>query len=81
MSKSILVTGGTKGIGKAIILEFAAKGFDIFTCSRNEEELEALKNEIEENFSAVKVYIKKADLSIKEETKGFAAFVKKNSSA
>ncbi|WP_339923863.1 SDR family oxidoreductase [uncultured Cyclobacterium sp.] len=77
MSKSILVTGGTKGIGKAIILEFAAKGFDIFTCSRNEEELEALKNEIEENFSAVKVYIKKADLSIKEETKGFAAFVKK----
>jgi short-subunit dehydrogenase len=78
MSKSILVTGGTKGIGKAIILKFAAKGFDIFTCSRNEQELEALKSEVEGDFSGVKVYIKKADLSKKEETKAFATFVKKN---
>jgi short-subunit dehydrogenase len=77
MSKSILVTGGTKGIGKAIILEFAAKGFDIFTCSRNGEELEALKSEVEGDFPGVKVYIKKADLSKKEETKAFATFVKK----
>lgn len=77
MSKSILVTGGTKGIGKAIILEFANKGFDIFTCSRNEGELEALKEEVEKSFSAVKVHTKKADLSIKEETKAFVAFVKK----
>lgn len=77
MSKSILVTGGTKGIGKAIILEFANKGFDIFTCSRNEEELEGLKEEVEKKFSAVKVYTKKADLSNKEETKAFVAFVKK----
>jgi short-subunit dehydrogenase len=77
MSKSILVTGGTKGIGKAIILEFAAKGFDIFTCSRNEEELEALKIKVEGGFSGVKVHVKKADLSKKEETKAFATFVKK----
>lgn len=77
MSKSILVTGGTKGIGKAIILEFANKGFDVFTCSRNEDELRELKEEVEKNFSAVKVYTKKADLSIKEETKAFVAFVKK----
>ena len=77
MSKSILVTGGTKGIGKAIILEFANKCFDVFTCSRNEDELRELKEEVEKNFSAVKVYTKKADLSIKEETKAFVAFVKK----
>ena len=76
MSKSILVTGGTKGIGKAIIMKFAANGFDVFTCSRNEQELKELKKELEGNYSAVKVFIKQTDLSKKEEVETFADFVK-----
>ncbi|MFC4870142.1 SDR family oxidoreductase [Negadavirga shengliensis] len=76
MSKSILVTGGTKGIGKAIVLEFASKGFDIFTCSRHENELLGLKKEVESRYSGCSVHVMRADLSLKEETKAFAAFVK-----
>ncbi|KAL8517523.1 hypothetical protein ACS0TY_015683 [Phlomoides rotata] len=34
-----LVTGGTKGIGYAIIEELAGFGASIYTCSRNEDEL------------------------------------------
>ena len=35
-----VVTGGTKGIGKAIVDELAEKGARILTCSRNPEELQ-----------------------------------------
>jgi short-subunit dehydrogenase len=79
MSKSILVTGGTKGIGKAIIMKFAANGYDVFTCSRNEQELVQLKKEVEGNYSGVKMFIKKTDLSKKEEVEAFAEFVKNQS--
>lgn len=34
-----VVTGGTKGIGKAIVEELARKGCRILTCSRNQEDL------------------------------------------
>jgi len=70
----IVVTGGTKGIGKAIIEKFAANGHAIATCARNESELLTLKKEIETNFK-VKVYTQKADLSSREETALFIDFV------
>jgi short-subunit dehydrogenase len=47
MSNAIAITGGTKGIGRAIINLFADKGFDIITCSRSKADLEGLKAEIE----------------------------------
>ncbi|SDA54851.1 Short-chain dehydrogenase [Algoriphagus alkaliphilus] len=76
MSKSILVTGGTKGIGRAIIERFAKEGFDIYTCARNEKELVSLKAHLEENFPGIKVLALPADLSKKEEVAVFSAAVK-----
>jgi short-subunit dehydrogenase len=76
MSKIILVTGGTKGIGRAIIERFANEGFDIITCARNEKDLEELKTSLEENHALIHVLVVKADLSKKEEVLGFAEKVK-----
>jgi short-subunit dehydrogenase len=76
MSKYIVVTGGTKGIGRALILKFAENGFNIITCSRKEADLSVLKEEVEKLFK-VQVFIKKADLSKKEEVNEFADFVLK----
>lgn len=76
MRKSILVTGGTKGIGRAILERFAKEGFDIFTCARNEQDLNSLKAHLEENHPGIKVQAIAADLSKKEEVLRFSEAVK-----
>ena len=69
-----VVTGGTKGIGKATIVAFSRKGFDIVTCSRNADDLESLKQEIETEFNN-SVFTIPCDLSLKEDTQSFIDFV------
>jgi short-subunit dehydrogenase len=77
MRKFIVVTGGSKGIGRAIIEKFVAKGFDVATCSRNETELQQLRNDLLKIDDKVKVHVHPADLSKKEEVKAFTTFVAK----
>jgi short-subunit dehydrogenase len=74
MSKMAVVTGGTKGIGRAIILKFASQKFDIVTCARNDGELNALKKELESEYK-VTAHVMTADLSVKETVKAFTDFV------
>ncbi len=76
MRKSILVTGGTKGIGRAVIERFASEGFDIFTCARNEADLLSLQAYLESKFDGIRVTAIPADLSIREEVERFASAVK-----
>ncbi len=77
----ILVTGGTKGIGKAILEKFMQNGHDAITCSRNNEELFALKKELETKYSTkenpVVLYYRQADLSKKEDIISFGEYAKK----
>jgi len=75
MKKVAVVTGGTKGIGRAIIRKFAANGFDIVTCSRNSGDLQSLKNDVEREFTDIEVLTRKSDLSIKAEVNDFISFV------
>ncbi|MFD2998783.1 SDR family oxidoreductase [Pontibacter toksunensis] len=77
MQQYILVTGGTKGIGRAVIEQFAKEGFQIITCSRNEKDLQKLKLEIEQNYTFSNVFYQEADLSESKSRKSFLDFVKK----
>lgn len=69
--KYIIITGGSKGIGKAIAEIFAANGHNLFLCSRGEVSLYKTMEELQTRFPAVTVKAKPADMSKKEEVIAF----------
>ena len=42
----VIITGGTRGLGKALALSFLKSGAEVVVCSRNEEDLKDLEGEI-----------------------------------
>ncbi len=69
MKKTILVSGGSKGIGRAILERFAREDFELITCARHAEDLEHLAKA----FTQAHLHTFVADLSKKEEVLRFAA--------
>lgn len=69
MKKTVLVTGGTRGIGEAISREFAKKGYNlIINYVKSNEKAEKLKQEFEKLYN-IKVLPIQADLSNEETIK------------
>ena len=63
MNKSVLVTGGTRGIGEAISREFAKKGYNlIINYVNSNENAQNLKQELEKEYN-IKVLPIQADIS------------------
>ena len=58
MKKNVLITGASRGIGRAIAFSFAALGYDLYlTCKSNISLLEKLKKELEDTYRiSCKVY-------------------------
>src|SRR5438045_7613625 len=75
MSKMAVVTGGTKGIGRAIVDKLASEKFDIVTCSRNAGDLNTLQKVVQNSYK-VKVSVFAADLSVREQVRSFGQFIK-----
>src|SRR5688572_12809764 len=75
MNKLVVVTGGTKGIGRAILEKFAAGNFDVATCSRHEADLQSLKVVLEKRHPGITVYTSVADMSDKNQVAAFCAYV------
>lgn len=51
-NKTALVTGSTKGIGKAIAIELAREGVHVLVNGRNDEEVERIVKELKSDFPA-----------------------------
>ncbi len=70
--KNIVVSGASKGIGKAIVKLFYAQGFDVAFCARNAKDLNVLKNELGDDDSEQRVLAISCDVANKEDLELFA---------
>jgi len=75
MNPLAVITGGTKGIGRATAERFLAEGFDVVTCARQSSDLESFSETAKVDFPAVKLHIKKADLAQRDEISEFVNYV------
>jgi len=66
---SVLITGASRGIGKAIAEIFAANGHDLFLSSRNEVALYKAMEDLQTRYASVSIKAKAFDLTDKEQTK------------
>ena len=75
---NIIITGATKGIGRAIAEKFAEGGFNLAICSRSNNDLKAFKKELLGKHPSIEVLTKVADVRKKKDVLAFADFIKKN---
>jgi short-subunit dehydrogenase len=69
---NVLITGASKGIGKAIAEIFAANGHTIFITSRGEVALYKTMEELQTKYPAATIKAKPFDVSVKEQAIAFA---------
>lgn len=71
---NIVITGASRGMGKAIALKFAEDGNTLFLCARTKTTLENTAVEIRKSFPKCIVHSYVADLSLKDEVVAFGKF-------
>ena len=64
---TVIVTGSSKGIGKAIAENFASENYTILLCARNEADLIQTSENIQQQYPGAIIKSFKADLSHKNE--------------
>ena len=77
---NVIITGASRGLGKAIAEIFAANGYDLYLCSRSETKLYKAMEELMNKFPGVTIKAKPFDLSKKEQAKEFGKWCLQNCS-
>jgi NAD(P)-dependent dehydrogenase (short-subunit alcohol dehydrogenase family) len=75
---TIVITGGTKGLGRAIAELFATKGFTVITCARTESDLRAAEVYWKAHFPDSQLLTFQTDVSKKSEVVEFGAFIRQH---
>ncbi|QNH60863.1 SDR family oxidoreductase [Hymenobacter sediminicola] len=75
MEKYVVVTGGSKGIGRAVVLSFLRAGFAVVTCARSAEDLARLQTDVAQEVPGARLHTLPADLSQPEDCHRFTEFV------
>lgn len=69
---NIVITGASKGIGKAIAEKFVAEGCNVFICARTESELIETVQDLSAINNIVKIFYSVVDLSVRKQVSDFA---------
>jgi short-subunit dehydrogenase len=75
MIMNIVITGASRGIGKAVATKFAEGGDHLYLCARNEATLQQTINELQKQFPASTIKGLAKDLSIKAEAESFGQWL------
>jgi len=75
---NVIITGATKGIGRALSVKFATHQYNLALCARNAGDLEALKQELLSISPGIQILTVQTDVSVKSEIEHFAAEVLKH---
>ncbi|HET9055297.1 MAG TPA: SDR family oxidoreductase [Chitinophagaceae bacterium] len=78
-NKNVVITGASRGIGKAIAEVFAAEGYNLYLCSLNETILYRTTEELKTAFPNIHVKAKARDLSSKKGVESFGQWILDNS--
>ena len=71
MRPKAVITGATKGIGRAVAFKLMQEGYDIAVCSRSQKDLEGLKQELQTLYPGPEVWIRICDVSQPEQVKAW----------
>lgn len=63
MSRTILITGASSGLGEGMAREFAARGDHLALCARRTERLDQLRAELEGTYPGVKISVRALDVN------------------
>ncbi len=69
-----VITGASRGMGKAIAKKFAAEGYNLLLTAKTKSSLEKTREEISNEFPSVEVKTFSADMSISEDIKNMSIF-------
>jgi len=78
--KNVIITGGSRGFGKAIAEIFAGNGYDLYLTAMSEVRLYKTMEELLNKYPAVTIKAKPFDLSKKEQAKEFGKWCLQNCS-
>lgn len=68
----VIITGASKGLGKAVAERYAKAGSNLFVCARNEVDLYKMVEELLTRYPQCKIKARPVDLSVKHKTIEFA---------
>ncbi|MBS1932680.1 MAG: SDR family oxidoreductase [Bacteroidetes bacterium] len=73
--KNIIITGASRGLGKAIAERFAKGGYNLYLCSKNKNALQKTADELVIRYPKAIIKSKAFDLAKKEEAKEFGEWI------
>jgi short-subunit dehydrogenase len=75
--KKVVVSGASKGIGKAVALRFAQAGYAVALCARNENDLLQTVEAIQAEVPEARLIYRPCDVSDRKQLEDFHSFVEK----